>query len=401
MDRTDNRRQRIAELLQLYSDLQATPAQEQELFELINPDEDEEIIRDHIEKILFEHTYTGDIDDVDWERLFRKIIEPKWETKPAKKAAKQFSLWWYAAAAIALLLGMGYYLWTLQSVGQEQRSVALATAVAPVSITPPASTNAVLTLANGQNIGLDSASNGVIVQQGTTDVVKIADGEIVYRGDRGSAGFNTLTNPRGSRVVNVKLSDGTKVWLNVASSIRYPVAFAGKERRVEITGEAYFEVAHDVSKPFVVQKGSTDIKVLGTHFNVGAYDDESTLKVTLLEGSVSVASSGNPAKTKVIRPGEQARVGQNGAIALAETVDLNEVMAWKQNMFSFHGESIEYIMRQVSRWYNVDVVFQKPVKERFFAEVSKSTNVATLLEMLEATNSVHFKMDRNTIVVSP
>jgi ferric-dicitrate binding protein FerR (iron transport regulator) len=271
----------------------------------------------------------------------------------------------------------------------------------PVNIAPPTSSNAVLTLANGQVVVLDSAGNGTIVKQGSVDIVKLADGQIAYKGIGQNTGYNTLSNPRGSKVVSIVLSDGSKVWLNAASNIRYPVAFSGKERKVEISGEAYFEVAHNAAKPFIVQKGETEVRVLGTHFNVEAYDDESSLDVTLLEGSVSVATQKSISRPKVIRPGEQAQVRQDGNIKLASSVNLNEVMAWRDNMFSFNGADIETIMRQVSRWYNVEVVFKKPVTEKFYAEVSKNTNISTLLKMLEATKAVHFKMEGDVIVVTP
>lgn len=399
MDGTDNKRQRITELLQLYSDLQATPAQEQEFFELINLDEDEEIIRDHIEQILTGQTHGGETHKENWEELYRKIIENKQQVNPRAKAAKRLSLWWYAAATVALLAGIGYYLWSIQPGRQSQQNLTLAASVAPVSIAPPASANAVLTLANGQKIVLDSTGNGAIAQQGATDIVKLSDGQIVYRGQGGS-GYNMLNNPRGSRVINVRLSDGTKVWLNVASSIRYPVVFTGKERRVEIAGEAYFEVAHNASQPFVVQKGTTEVKVLGTHFNVEAYDDEADMAVTLLEGSVSVASAARRTHPTVITPGSQAQVAPDGSIATTASVDLNRVMAWTGDMFSFKGADIGTIMRQVSRWYDVEVIYKEPVKEKFFAEVPKNTNVSMLLDLLEATRAVKFEMVGKTIVVT-
>lgn len=400
MDRSDNRRERVEALLKIYSEGRASRQEEQELFDLIDIREDKDIIQKHIKNIVSEQDGGYNLPVADWELLYQRIMEKKSGTPAHTKVRKIFPARWAAAAAVVFLFGTGYYFLTVYN-PHSGNEMTKSEPAGPVNIEPPASANAVLTLANGQTVILDSAGDGTIVRQGAVAVVKLADGQIAYRGAGGDGGYNTLNNPRGSKVVSITLADGSKVWLNAASTIRYPVAFTGRERRVEISGEAYFEVAHNPARPFIVRKGATEVKVLGTHFNVEAYDDERTLDVTLLEGSVSVAAAGENNRPKMIRPGEQAQVAQDGTIALARTVDLNEVMAWKDNMFSFNGADIEVIMRQVSRWYNVEVVLKKPVREKFYAEVSKNTNIATLLEMLEATKAVHFRMEGGVIVVTP
>jgi transmembrane sensor len=253
-------------------------------------------------------------------------------------------------------------------------------------------------LSNGQKIILDSTGNGTVAIQGSVNVIKLADGQIAYSGTSKEIQYNTLTNPKGSKVISLMLADGSRVWLNTASSLRYPTAFAGKERKVEITGEAYLEIAHNPNMPFIVSKGSTNIKVLGTHFNVNAYDDESSLIVTLLEGSVSVMAAGS-GQSKVIKPGDQALVNKNGNIELENSVDLDGVMAWKNGFFSFKGADIKSVMRQVSRWYDVQVVFEKDIPEKFYAEVPTTTSVSALLNMLEATKAVKFKIEGKTISV--
>jgi len=399
MDRSDSRRERVKTLLKIYSEGRSTHAEEQELFDLINIREDSDIIKEHIKNIVSEESMGNNHSDRNWELLYQKILERKSEFTEKPKVRKVFWMRWVAAASVLLLLGTGYYF--MNGLKSHDQKMTKTESAKPVNIAPPTSSNAVLTLANGQVVVLDSAGNGTIVKQGSVDIVKLADGQIAYKGIGQNTGYNTLSNPRGSKVVSIVLSDGSKVWLNAASNIRYPVAFSGKERKVEISGEAYFEVAHNAAKPFIVQKGETEVRVLGTHFNVEAYDDESSLDVTLLEGSVSVATQKSISRPKVIRPGEQAQVRQDGNIKLASSVNLNEVMAWRDNMFSFNGADIETIMRQVSRWYNVEVVFKKPVTEKFYAEVSKNTNISTLLKMLEATKAVHFKMEGDVIVVTP
>lgn len=397
----ENRRIRIEKLLNAYSDGRISAEEEQELFDLIHVVEDENLIRKHIEKVISAaHGSEQSPASINWETLYQKIEKRKRETVHDSKVRRMLPVKWVAAAVVAVLLGMGYYFLKVQ-IPDDHNNIVRTESSKAVDIAPPASTNAILTLANGQVVILDEAGNGTIVQQGDVDVVKLANGEIAYKGSGKEAGTNTLNNPRGSKVIHLTLADGTKVWLNAASTIKYPVAFTGKERKVELNGEAYFEVAHDASKPFVVIKESTEVKVLGTHFNVEAYDDEHTLDVTLLEGSVSVATAENKEHPRVIRPGQQAQIKKNGTVALANSVNLNEVMAWKENMFFFNGVTIETIMRQVARWYDVEVVFKNPVKEKFYAEVSKNTNISTLLEMLEATKAVHFEMEGDRVTVTP
>lgn len=386
---------RISYLLKVYSDGKATNEEEHELFDWVATG-NEQPVKEHIKELVSSYNSNEVVPLVDWERLYQQIVEEK-NSRNIQPVVRKIS-WtrWAAAAAVLLLLGTGYYFVT--ATHKEQKELAVIEQPKINEVQPPNTVNAVLTLSNGQKIILDSTGDGMLAMQGSVNVVKLADGQIAYRGISKEVQYNTLSNPRGSRVINLMLADGSRIWLNSASSLRYPTAFAGKERRVEITGEAYLEVAHNPAMPFIVSKGNTSIKVLGTHFNVNAYDDESSLNVTLLEGSVSVTANGSQ-HPKVIRPGEQAQVEKSGEIKLDNSIDLMEVMAWKNGMFSFKGANIESIMRQVSRWYNVDVVFEKHVPEKFYAEVSMNTSVSALLNMLEATKAVKFKIEGKTISV--
>ena len=399
MNRSQNRRNRIIDLLKIYTEGSAIPEDEQELFDLIEITKDEKIIKSHIKNLLSEHKSNDGTPAVKWGRLFHKIVEEK-NSRPSHPIIRKMSWTRWAAAVIFLLLGTGYYFFSAHKGQKERRGLTKIEQTKTIDIAPPAVVNAVLTLANGQKIILNSSGKGTLALQGSVNVVKLADGQIAYRGTTKEIEYNTLSNPRGSKIITLSLADGSKVWLNAESSLRYPTAFSGNERKVEITGEAYFEVVHNPAMPFVVCKGGTSIRVLGTHFNVKAYDDENSLDITLLEGSVSVMNV-HSIQPKVIKPGAQAEVGKDGAIELTESVDLNEVMAWKNGLFSFKGADIESIMRQVSRWYNVEVIFEKPVTERFYAEVSRSTSVSTLLEILEATKAVQFKINGNKIMVMP
>ncbi len=263
---------------------------------------------------------------------------------------------------------------------------------------PPSANKAVLRLADGSVIQLDSSGVGTLAVQGNIKVVKQADGRIAYKGEAGDkTSYNTLTIPRGSKPMKLILADGSEVLLNVASSITYPTAFVGAERQVEITGEVYFEIAKNKEMPFVVKKANDDVqvRVSGTHFNFNSYDDESALKITLLEGSVDVSKAGNHS---LLKPGQQALVGKQATKTLTD-VDLEEVMAWKDGRFYFDGADIKTVMRQVEKWYNVDVIHEAEIPYSFVAKISRDVNASELFKILQYTELVHFKIDGNKITV--
>lgn len=385
-------RDKIAYLLKVYSDGEASVAEEQELFNWVDKGK-KKPIREHIKELISSYNFNHEEPSVDWEQIYEQIVAEKNHSTVQPVIRKMARNRWIAAAAVLLLLMSGYYF-----LDNNLKPDKLAATQQPKQndIAPPNSVNAVIILSNGQKILLDSIDNGTLAVQGSVNVSKLSNGEIAYKGISKEVQYNTLSNPKGSKVVSLILADGSKIWLNTASSLKYPTAFSGNERKVELTGEAYMEIAHNSAVPFLVANGNTIVRVLGTHFNVNAYDDEAALKVTLLEGSVSVKSSMQP---KVIEPGEQALVNKNGMIAVENSIDVNEVMAWKNGFFTFKGTDIESIMRQVSRWYNVDVIFEKPVSEKFYADVSKNTSLSSLLNMLEATKAIQFKIEGKTIKV--
>jgi transmembrane sensor len=268
-------------------------------------------------------------------------------------------------------------------------------------IAPPTRNKALLTLADGTKIELDSSANGTLAVQGSVRVVKRSDGEINYAGPAtGEISYNTLSVPKGSRPLNLLLSDGSRVWLNLGSSLTYPTAFAGSERKVSITGEAYFEIAPNAKMPFMVACRDVTVRVLGTHFNVNAYEDETARKITLLEGSVRVSQG---ASSALLKPGQQARVSSDiSDIKVKNDVDVTEVMAWKTGKFRF-GENTDIgtIMRQVARWYNVEVEYEGEINRRFWGSISRDVNVSEVLKVLEATGGVKFNMRGNKITVMP
>jgi len=306
--------------------------------------------------------------------------------------------WMSVAAAVAVLVMVGGYFWYHSRNVPEPRPVAVIQHDAP-----PGSNKAVLTLANGQRIILEHATEGELAQQGGIIINKKADGELNYTGgempdEEAPVMINTVSTPRGGKH-HLVLADGTQVWLNAASSVTYPVAFKGEERKVEITGEAYFEVAQHADQPFrVVCKGQR-IDVLGTHFNVNAYPDEPVIKTTLLQGAVRVTADGG--ESTVLKPGQQA-VLNNLQHVKVNVVDPEMAIDWKEGDFIFKNETLPDIMRKVSRWYDVDVDYGHYSHSTltFSGEVSRSRNLSVVLKMLEATAAVKFTVKNNHITIA-
>ena len=308
-----------------------------------------------------------------------------------------------AAASIVLILSLGsYFIFSPKTIKKE---------IAKTNIPKPSLKNdiapggnrATLTLSDGSTIILDSATNGTISKQGNIKVEKLANGLLAYSQngkqvtENDEAFYNTITTPRGGQY-HVTLSDGSQVWLNAASSIRFPVAFKGTERKVEITGETYFEVAKNPAMPFIVKAASTEIEVLGTHFNVNAYDDEAIIKTTLLEGKVKVSVANQV--SKFLKPGQQAAINKEGKIGVLDNADIEEVMAWKNGRFQFSSADLKSILRQISRWYNVDIVYKGNVNLHFTGQLTRNENVSKVFEKLEMTGEVHFRIDDKKIIVS-
>jgi transmembrane sensor len=266
----------------------------------------------------------------------------------------------------------------------------------------PGGNKAILTLGDGSIINLDSAKSGMLAQHANIKVIKLDDGQVAYRLNKGAENlkteYNTITTPRGGQY-QLELSDGSKVWLNAESSIRFPVTFTGVERDVEITGEVYFEVFHNAQLPFHVKVNDIDINVLGTHFNVNAYSDENIIKTTLLEGSVKVSKGKESA---LIIPGQQVRVAkESGDMVVKSDVDLDEVVAWKNGLFNFNEADLKKVMGQLSRWYDINIIYENPIPEREFGgEMERSLNLSQVLQLLEK-NNIHFKIDGKNLIVKP
>ena len=300
------------------------------------------------------------------------------------------------AAAVLLLAVIGVLFWTHQKTTDP-----VAQTVPVQNIIQPGTNKVILTLGNGSKIILDSTQHGIVASdKGASILVK--DNQLSYQPDNasGEISYNTMTTPRGGQY-KLLLPDGSAVWLNAQSSITYPVRFTGNERKVSITGEVYFEVVKDPVHPFIVDiHNKTFIEVLGTHFNVNTYEDENTIHTTLLEGSVLIR---NERDRQLLKPNQQARSGSNGTIRLVslDANDINEVMAWKNGAFYFNEADIYTVMRQLARWYDFDINYEGPVKEKFHLEMQRNTSIENVFRILEETRGVHFKIEGKKVTVRP
>jgi transmembrane sensor len=343
------------------------------------------------------------------------IVSPIVEPEPIETPVRKIPVFRRiaVAAAVLILFGGGYYYYNYsknhsQSTNPTETNNQVATI--PTDIAAPKNNRATITLASGQKIFLDSAANGLLATQGSTNIKKIANGQLSYvnasaltSGRVGGDIYNTLFNPRGSKVIDITLADGTQVWLNAESSIKYPVAFSGNAREVEITGEAYFEVKHDAAKPFMVKTKNSIIQDIGTRFNVNAYQDQTAEKTTLIQGAIEVSATAGTetARQRRLSPGEQALV-QAGDITLNEKTDLVEVLAWKNGLFDFHNADIKAIMQQLARWYDLQVTYEgKTTSETYSGKIGRTLSLKDVMDGLAFTHVKYRIEDGRKLVILP
>jgi len=319
-----------------------------------------------------------------WKRL-SPLIRPR--TVPFLKAAG-------IAAGILMCLSVGIYFFA-----RDQKISSLVSGK-PLHDIKPGADIAILTLADGRKVNLDDAAQGEIAVQNGIIIRKRKDGQIEYvLTDSASAnpGINIISTPRGGKY-QVSLPDGTRVWINAASSLKYPYAFAKNERSVELEGEAYFEVAKDKNRPFRVMTSRQTVEVLGTHFNINSYSDEAYIKTTLVEGRVKVKSA---SQSIALLPGEQSQlVRDNNRISISKQVDLERETAWKNDLFSFDNDDLQTVMRQISRWYDVDIIYKGRItKETYTGEIPRNSRLSEVLRLLEL-NNVHADINGKVLTIS-
>ena len=398
-------------LLEQYLNGQLTEAQGEELLAKTNNDVEEREVVAVLNELIEEESVTAVPLDAEMLRAsLQKVLavdKGLHSDVPVRRLVSRRG--WWAAAAILIVLGMGSYF----AIFNKRTGTATTTPTQAGRFkndVAPGTNKATLTLSNGQQLLLDSATRGVLAEQGNAQVQQSVNGRLSYNilAEKPSAVlYNTLTTPRGG-VYQLVLPDGSRVWLNAASSIRYPVFFSGPERKVEITGEAYLEVAKNARQPFIVEVDNDNratIQVLGTAFNVNAYPDEKALHTTLLEGAVRVSKD---KKNVVLRPGEQAELedstaaGTGGRMDVHVGVDTSSVVAWKNGQFRFRGEGLDVVLRQIARWYDVEVEVRGALSGYpLVGNIPRDEPVSEVLKLLELTGVVHFAIDGKKIIVLP
>lgn len=305
-----------------------------------------------------------------------------------------------SAAAILVFVITGLYFWLTPIQSNQQLAKSKVLPHDTLHVIEPGGNKAILTLADGSSIVLDSVHDGTLAKQGSTKIMKLNTATLSYQSneahDQEKITYNTLSTPSGGQYQLI-LPDGTKVWLNASSSIHFPTLFSGKERKVTIAGEAYFEVSKNEDMPFKVAVNDVQVQVLGTHFNVMAYNEENSINTTLLEGSVKISRG---ADNRMLIPGEQSIVQKSGNIKVI-AADVDEVMAWKNGWFQFNAYSVEKVMRQISRWYNVEVVYEGKIPAGHFSGlVSRRNDISQVLKIMEM-GGVRFKVEKRKVIVLP
>jgi len=386
-------------LLEKYITGDLSPTERARLAQLIQQPGQQETLEGFVHQVMMSEEFMGHGDERIKEVIMARLGERMTEKAPG---GRLFFIRWAAAAAVVILLAGGAWLWRS---GRAEKPVSVAQQ--PVHDVPPGHEGAILTLADGRQIVLDSSGNGALARQGNASVTRLSAGELTYQAEGTGEGaemvYNTLTTPRGRRT-SVVLSDGTRVWLNAASSIRYPTVFSGKSRTVEVSGEAYFEVAKDAAMPFIVRTtGSSvhtpvEVQVLGTSFNITAYSDDNEISTTLTEGSVKMI---NGSASSLIAPGQQLVAKDKGKLEFNAGVDVPKVIAWKDGYFLFNNDDLPTIMKQLSRWYDIEVHFDGTVSAHYTGKISRQVNISQVLNLFQAVGGVKFSVQNKEVRVLP
>lgn len=390
---------RLTYLFRIYFNKTATSAERDELMELLmNSENDSDV------KLLLTETWenlkrqNGVFNDKQGDDMLAGILQRGRETVAVIPETRSSFRWGrLAAAVIFFICATGIFFGLKPAQPKPEIAQVKKNPFTKKDVIVAGGNKAVLTLADGSNIVLDSTHNGTLTKQGNTKVVQVNMATLAYHSDTESSQqvvYNTLATPSGGQYQLI-LPDGSKVWLNAASSIHFPTVFKGNERHVTVTGEAYFEVAKNAAMPFIISVKDMEVKVLGTHFDIMAYDDESTMNTTLLEGSVKV-SQGN--LVRMLVPGQQSNIDKTGSIKVTDAA-VEEVMAWKNGWFQFNAHDIKTVMRQISRWYNVEVVYEGKIPAGHFTGlVSRNNDISQVLKIMQSAG-VRFKIEGRKLIV--
>lgn len=384
----------------------ATVEEREEFIHWLRLPENEESAKALLFASFQDNNRDGHLDELTAEGMIEAILlADKQPVIPAAHRIHFMRRWWVAACAVLLVITASY-LWYQQHTAKEttQQQTALSSTI------EPGREGAILTLGDGSELVLDSLKDGLIATQNGAQIV-LANGQLKYDSDdreQNTLTWNTISTPKG-RQFNVTLPDGTRVWMNAASSVKYPTFFAGNERRIEVTGEVYFEVTHDKTKPFIVTANTTEVQVYGTSFNINAYPDQASINTTLLNGSVRVRLQNNNAQNTtsrqgqppfvMLKPGQQLQVNTNGKLNLVKDINIGKVMAWKNGFFNFEGATLKDVMNQLIRWYNIEVRYEGEIPEiEFFGEMSRNVSLRDVLKSLEDVG-VRFRIENERTLI--
>jgi len=364
----------------------ALASERKALFDLLS----QEKYREQAQAIM-ENLYNQEweaMEDVDFNR--QEVLNNILLSYPEKKVI-HWRRWSMYAASVLFVLGLYFFF-------QKDQTKEVMTELVQQNDIPAGGNKAVLTLGDGKRVILDGLNEGAVLQEGPIKITKSSDGQLTYSispDEQLPTSYNSVETPTGG-FYQIHLPDGTHVWLNSRSSLRFPTAFTEHERRVELTGEGYFEVAKNPSKPFIVMAGDTRVQVLGTHFNINSYAIGESVSTTVLEGKVAV---GNGQMQRQVIPGQQLTIFKNKPSILSQDVDLSQVVAWKDGYFCKKSIRLEDLMNEVERWYGVDVQYQEPVAAEFVVKLRKDISLKELLTILELTGEVKFNLTNKTLKV--
>lgn len=341
----------------------------------------------------------GDIEFVG--EHIRQILEKKIRSK-RKENARVFVLRkWAVAASVILLAGIGGYFWIIRN--EQPVTVSSGLQKPDIDVSAPSANRASITLADGKKVFLDSAGPGELAMQGAVKIVKLQNGKVIYQNQKPvtKIEYNTVSNPRGSRVQMLTLADGTQVWLNAASTLKFPTAFINGERKLEITGEAYFSVVHNAAMPFKVVANGLEVKDLGTEFNINSYEDEPQVKVTLVNGLLAVSKNGIDHN---LLPSQEASVNEKVKIKSISEKEVESVVDWRRGFFSFSQADLQTVLRQLSRWYDVNIVFERNAletyKQEFTGRIGMKLSLRDLLDGLSSMR-IRFKIEPGKLTIMP
>ncbi len=414
---------RLAYLFQRYFEKTATPQESEEFLHLSGKNENADELRRLMEQAWTETEkpqgqqqsspppfFTVDQSSEMWSNVLGNIrpdiasLPVRNEAAPeepvnVQKERSVHRLFWLrtAAAAVVVVAVAGGWWWKSST---PKPAPDLVQASPKIKDIAPGGNKAILILNNGSSITLDSARTGMLATQGNVQVVQQKSGQLAYKNNASAdnmapLSFNIVRTPKGGQY-QVALPDGSKVWLNAATSLRFPTAFTGKERTVELNGEAYFEIAANKNQPFRVRVNNMTVEVLGTQFNVMAYDDEASVNTCLTQGAVRV-NNGN--ESRLLQPGQEARIGLSKGDWRVEAVDTDQVVAWKNGLFHFEGADLRTVMRQIGRWYDVDVKYEGEASSHYSGLISRSVGLTKMLHMLELAGKNRFSVDGTAVLV--